>query len=49
MKMQKRKDVSCTDDKDILHHLMEEQIAYICVEEEEERVKEETMNSVNYD
>jgi hypothetical protein len=49
MKMQKRKDVSCTDDKDILHHLMEEQIAYICVEEEEERMKEETMNSVNSD
>lgn len=47
MKMQKRKDVQCTDDKDILHHLMEEQIAYICVEEEEERMKEETMNSVN--
>ncbi|MEK3854554.1 hypothetical protein [Cytobacillus sp. FSL H8-0458] len=45
--MQKRKDVQCTDDKDILHHLMEEQIAYICVEEEEERMKEETMNSVN--
>lgn len=49
IKMQKRKDVSCTDDKDILHHLMEEQIAYICVEEEEERMKEETMNSVKSD
>ncbi|WP_175502194.1 hypothetical protein [Cytobacillus oceanisediminis] len=47
--MEKRKDMSCTDDKDILHHLMEEQIAYICVEEEEERMKEETMNSGNND
>ncbi|MBN8201298.1 MULTISPECIES: hypothetical protein [Bacillaceae] len=47
--MEKRKDISCTDDKDILHHLMEEQIAYICVEEEEERMKEETMNSGNTD
>ncbi|WP_282142321.1 hypothetical protein [Cytobacillus oceanisediminis] len=47
--MEKRRDMSCTDDKDILHHLMEEQIAYICVEEEEERMKEETMNSGNND
>ncbi|MFD5852983.1 hypothetical protein AADC60_13020 [Cytobacillus pseudoceanisediminis] len=47
--MEKRRDMSCTDDKDILHHLMEEQIAYICVEEEEERMKEETMKNGNND
>ncbi|WP_436376579.1 hypothetical protein [Cytobacillus sp. BC1816] len=44
-----KKDTSCTDDKDILHHLMEEQIAYICVEEEEERMKEESMDNGNND
>ncbi|KON88420.1 lipoprotein [Sporosarcina globispora] len=45
--MEKRKDIVCTDEKDILHHLMEEQIAYICVEEEEERMREETINYGN--
>lgn len=43
--MKERKDFACTDDRDILYHLMEEQIAYICVEEEEERMKEETLKS----
>ncbi|PWW31800.1 hypothetical protein [Cytobacillus oceanisediminis] len=42
--MEKRKDIACTDEKDILHHLMEQQIAYICVDEEEERMREETEN-----
>ncbi|GLB60702.1 hypothetical protein [Cytobacillus sp. NCCP-133] len=42
--MEKRKDIPCTDEKDILHHLMEEQIAYICVNEEEERMREESQN-----
>lgn len=27
------------DDKDIMHHLLEEQIAYILVDEERERAK----------
>lgn len=42
--MEKRKDLECTDEKDFLHHLMEEQIAYICVDEEEERMREEAQN-----
>ncbi|WP_176215178.1 hypothetical protein [Cytobacillus gottheilii] len=29
------------DEKDILHHLLEEQIAYILVDEERERTKNE--------
>ncbi|MBT2688752.1 hypothetical protein J7I93_11205 [Bacillus sp. ISL-47] len=42
--MEKRKDIGCSDEKDILHHLMEQQIAYICVDEEEERMREEAEN-----
>ncbi|WP_180968288.1 hypothetical protein [Cytobacillus massiliigabonensis] len=37
----KNKENECLDDKDIMHHLMSEQIAYICVEEEEERMRAE--------
>ena len=40
-KMKKEKEVECLDDKDIMHHFMSEQIAYICVEEEEERMRAE--------
>lgn len=29
------------NEKDLMHHLMEEQIAYILVEEEKERMKEQ--------
>ncbi|MFC0418368.1 hypothetical protein ACFFHH_23515 [Cytobacillus solani] len=39
------KDIECLDDKDIMHHLMSEQIAYICVEEEEERMRAEANNT----
>lgn len=42
----KKDENECLDDKDILHHLMAEQIAYICVKEEEERMRTET-NSTN--
>ncbi|MBP2239732.1 hypothetical protein J2Z40_000285 [Cytobacillus eiseniae] len=39
--MNKDKENDCLDDRDIMHHLMSEQIAYICVEEEEERMRKE--------
>lgn len=39
--MDKRRDFKCADEQDLLHHLMEQQIAYICVDEEEERMREE--------
>ncbi|WP_187143809.1 hypothetical protein [Bacillus tuaregi] len=35
----------CIDQKDILHHLLEEQIAYICVKEEEEQLREERIGN----
>lgn len=39
--MKKSFGYECQDDKDILHHYLEEQIAYISVQEEEERMREE--------
>ncbi|MBU8878336.1 hypothetical protein BGM26_04955 [Bacillus sp. FJAT-29790] len=42
--MNKQQVIICEDDKDMMHHLMAEQIAYICVEEEEERMKAELAN-----
>jgi hypothetical protein len=37
----------CLDEKDVLYHLMEEQIAHICVLEEEEQEKQELKNQSN--
>ena len=39
--MEKIKGIEYQEDKDMFHHLMAEKIAYICVEEEEERMREE--------
>lgn len=39
--MKKSFGFECQDDKDILHHYLEEQIAYISVQEEEERMRED--------
>lgn len=38
--MEKNNHLQC-DEKDALHHYLEEQIAYIAVQEEEERMREE--------
>jgi hypothetical protein len=42
--MNKEKGFNCQEDKDVFHHLLEEQIAYISVMEEEERMREELVN-----
>lgn len=39
--MKKENEEGFLNDKDVMHHLMSEQIAYICVEEEEERMRAE--------
>ena len=39
--MKKNSENHCVDEKDVLHHYLEEQIAYISVQEEEERMREE--------
>jgi len=39
--MKKENEKEFLNDKDVMHHLMSEQIAYICVEEEEERMRAE--------
>lgn len=43
--MNKEKGFNCQEDKDVFHHLLEEQIAYISVMEEEERMREEFENN----
>lgn len=45
MSLKEEKLSECIDEKDILHHLLEEQIAYICVKEEEEQLREELTNN----
>ncbi|MDQ0268386.1 hypothetical protein [Cytobacillus purgationiresistens] len=39
--MDKRKNTNAENERDILYHLLEEQIAYICVEEEKESMQQE--------
>ncbi|WP_394232406.1 hypothetical protein [Niallia oryzisoli] len=43
--MKEEKNSECVDEKDIFHHLLEEQIAYICVKEEEEQIRKELTNN----
>lgn len=43
--MNDKEEFICNEDIDRVHHYLEEQIAYICVEEEEERMKEEIRNN----
>ncbi|WP_170289718.1 hypothetical protein [Cytobacillus depressus] len=45
--MKKEIGMECKDGKDLLHHYLEEQIAYISVLEEEERIREEIENKGN--
>ncbi|WP_185150614.1 hypothetical protein [Cytobacillus dafuensis] len=47
--MKKDLGFECQEDKDIFHHLLEEQIAYISVKEEEERIREELRNGKGYE
>ncbi|MBY0120364.1 hypothetical protein [Bacillus sp. S/N-304-OC-R1] len=45
--MKKMIDIECQDEKDLLHHYLEEQITYISVQEEEERMREELKKGVD--
>lgn len=47
--MEKIRGLECQEDKDLLHHLMAEKIAYICVEEEEERMRTEVTKDERVD
>ena len=39
--MKEKKGIESQEDKDMLHHLLQNQITYISVKEEEERLREE--------
>lgn len=47
--MERKKGMEYQEDKDMLHHVMAENIAYICVKEEEERMREEIMKEERID
>ncbi|MFO1443763.1 hypothetical protein KDN24_11180 [Bacillus sp. Bva_UNVM-123] len=42
--MKKENKFDIEEDKDLLHHLLQEQITYISVQEEEERIRDEVID-----
>lgn len=45
--MKKEVEMECLEGKDLIHHYLEEQIAFISVMEEEERMREEIEKNGN--
>lgn len=43
-RMKKENKFDIEEDKDLLHHLLQEQITYISVQEEEERIRDEVID-----